>query len=439
MQQRAAGELGGRRVHCQGQNQAVPNRSTRLSGEALVSAAAPPAAASTIAAAAEALSPPPSTASAWREIRGESYYSASIPAPASPVVSPRDLHRSKRQPSSPRALRASVSSPRAASATVRPEASERLQEPVHKDCTDRKLQQQRLAKEAQLRQLEARAQEEVATHEQQRIAMERELQAAQEQRDRSKAHHERLSQQLEELHRENAELRRLRDQQGEDRQRLRASLGELSSRYEGLEAEHKALCDQPIWREHVASSKETQLQIREDELSDQVRRLEQRQQVLNSKEEQLVQMGRAASQLEESEAAAKKQQQEWEQQIERQQTRSEVNKENRRLNELVQEQKSLKICLGGQLERLRLAKSFTTPGQYLKAAKRHEGDGAAQEHAALKKRLSILDVEVAEAHRLNEALRRHMPRFAWEAVAEELRARPPGPPTPLAHGGPKKA
>lgn len=295
-----------------------------------------------------------------------------------------------------------------------------------------------MAAEAQFRQMEALAQEEVAAHEQQRISMERQLQAAQEQRDRSKAHHERLSQQLEELHMESAELRRLRDQQSEDRQHLRASLGELSSRYEGLEAEHKALCDQPIWREHVASSKETQLQIREDDLADQVRRLEQRQQVLNGKEEQLVQMGRAASELEESEAAAKKQQQEWEQQIERQQTRSEVNKENRRLTELVQEQKSLKISLGGQLERVRAAKSFTTPGQYLKAAKRYEGDGAAQEHAALKKRLSTLELEVTQARRLNETLRRHMPRSAWEAVAEELRALPPGPPTPLAHGCPRK-
>lgn len=296
--------------------------------------------------------------------------------------------------------------------------------------------EQAVHNKARLRKLERIAREEAQAHEQQRIALERQLQSAREQRSRCKSHHDRLSRELEELREETDELRQKRDWQNEERQRLRATLSDLSSRHQALEAEHRALLDQPVWREHVASSREAQLQYREDELAEQMRRMEQRQQSLDAREEQLVEMGRAARELGEKEAEFKQKQQEWEQQLERRQQKSEVNKENRRLSEMVQEQKILRSSLEAQLQRVQAAKSFITPGHYLKIARKHEGEKSAQENADLKAKHFGLETEVREVRRFNEVLRKHLPRCAWEAVAQELRALPcPAPRRPKAAQG----
>merc|ERR1712226_1717950 len=100
----------------------------------------------------------------------------------------------------------------------------------------------------------------------------------------------------------------------------------------------------------------------------------------------------------------------------------EVEKENRRLMNAVQEQREGLFKTEGLLRQEQTAVNFPTPGELIKMAKMHETETHAHANADMKLRISGLKLEVVEIRKANEALRKHMPIAALEAVQAEIRA-----------------
>merc|ERR1719253_752667 len=160
-------------------------------------------------------------------------------------------------------------------------------------------------------------------------------------------------------------------------------------------------------------------------------------------------MRHRAADLEQAHAEADQKRAEWEQQrqeieqqLERQrqeldcqaktqqkqQKHADHEKENRSLKQTMQDQKTELFNLESQLHREQCASSYITPGEFLRMAKKHEGELFAHENSALKLRAANLEAEVREVRWHNELMRKPLPRSEWEAVAKELQAQTLPPP-----------
>jgi hypothetical protein len=122
-----------------------------------------------------------------------------------------------------------------------------------------------------------------------------------------------------------------------------------------------------------------------------------------------------------------RQRQEMERQARDSRSKGGDEKETRALRQSVQEQKTAIFELQGQLSREQTLSTFLTPGEYIKMAKREEAELglSAHEISTLKLRLAGLETETKTAKWHNEAMRKHLPTAAHEAVAKELNQREP--------------
>mmetsp|Transcript_56871 Transcript_56871/g.176374 ORF Transcript_56871/g.176374 Transcript_56871/m.176374 type:complete len:136 (-) Transcript_56871:349-756(-) len=113
-----------------------------------------------------------------------------------------------------------------------------------------------------------------------------------------------------------------------------------------------------------------------------------------------------------------------EEQREKQRRHADSDKENRYLKQAVQEQKNMLHDLRSQLHREETRATFLTPGEYIRMAKKQEGDTFAHENAELKMRNFGLDTELKELRWHNEVMRRHLPQSEWDRVVQELVSQP---------------
>merc|ERR1711870_189088 len=111
-------------------------------------------------------------------------------------------------------------------------------------------------------------------------------------------------------------------------------------------------------------------------------------------------------------------------QRERHRRYAEADKENKSLRQTVQEQKKQIFDLESQLQRERTIVNFITPGEYIKLAKKHEGELYAHENAELKRRNSNLKTDVNLVRWHNNVMQKHLPKSVWEVVRKELDAQP---------------
>merc|ERR1711972_354273 len=111
-------------------------------------------------------------------------------------------------------------------------------------------------------------------------------------------------------------------------------------------------------------------------------------------------------------------------QRERHRRYAEADKENKNLRQTVQEQKKQIFDLESQLQRERTIVSFITPGEYIKLAKKQEGELYAHENAELKRKNSNLKTDANLVRWHNKVMQKHLPKSVWEVVRKELDAQP---------------
>merc|ERR1712129_499463 len=98
--------------------------------------------------------------------------------------------------------------------------------------------------------------------------------------------------------------------------------------------------------------------------------------------------------------------------------------ENRSLKITVQEQKGMLFDLESQLHREQTISNFITPGEFIRLAKRQEGELYARDDADLRQKNFGLETEVQQVRWHNEIMKMPLPRSAWEEVAKEVNAQP---------------
>lgn len=184
---------------------------------------------------------------------------------------------------------------------------------------------------------------------------------------------------------------------------------------------------------------EQQLAQRERELADLQSQVNSYQHALAAKEDEVRAAQLEARALAQQRAVLEQQQRELERQLElrtqeieqqaqefREKARklADHDKENKSLKQTVQEQKSILWDLENQLHREQTIANFITPGEYIRLAKKQEGELFAQDNADLKLRNFGLETEVRQVRWHNEVMKKHLPRSAWEEVAREVHAQP---------------
>jgi len=102
----------------------------------------------------------------------------------------------------------------------------------------------------------------------------------------------------------------------------------------------------------------------------------------------------------------------------------ESDKENRSLKATVQEQKGMLFDLESQLHREQTISNFITPGEFIRLAKKQEGELYAHDNADLRLKNFGLETEVQQVRWHNEVMKKHLPRSAWAEVAKEVNAKP---------------
>jgi hypothetical protein len=216
-------------------------------------------------------------------------------------------------------------------------------------------------------------------------------------------------------------------------------LVDMNRRYQALELEHHAFEEQQIRQGQANAVRETSLRQQEQEIVEKERTVALQQQHLAQREKELKDAERVRQDVSQKRADFEQQREEMERQLERQRAELErqiaeqrerhrraadTDKENRAIRQTVQEQKSAIYDLQSTLIREQTVASFITPGEYLKIAKKQEGETLSHENARLKVRLSGLEAEAGQARCQNEALQRLLPPAARGAVAKDLLAQP---------------
>jgi len=288
--------------------------------------------------------------------------------------------------------------------------------------------------------------------------------------DQKRLENDKIREQFERLSLENSQMRERLEMENaaliQEKQELEASLADVNGRFQAANIEHRALQEEALQQvrdisrrdadSRAAASAAAAAQRERRETAQITAQLEARERAVAAKEHELVAMRHRAADLEHAHtemdqqrgemalkrAELEQQRQEMEQQFERQRQEldsqvktqqktakhADHEKENRSLKQTMQDQKTELFNLESQLHREQCASSYITPGEFLRMAKKHEGELFAHENSALKLRAANLEAEVREVRWHNELVRKHLPRSEWEAVAKELQAQTLPPP-----------
>jgi len=225
----------------------------------------------------------------------------------------------------------------------------------------------------------------------------------------------------------------------QEKRGIESHLGDVNGRYQAFALEQRDLQEQNIQQGRALDAREAQARQCEEELAEQAQELSSRQSALASREQWVGEMESMANDLHQKRLDFEQQRQEMEQQLQRQQdelerqTReqrdrhrkyAETDKETKSLRQTVQEQKKQMFDLESQLHREKTVATFLTPGEYIKMAKKQEGELCAHENAELKRRNANLKTDASLVRWHNEVMKKHLPQSVWEAVRKELDAQP---------------
>jgi len=244
-----------------------------------------------------------------------------------------------------------------------------------------------------------------------------------------------VDQQTGELQQRITEASRLQerlDLEAQERRALETRLSAANGQYQTLSMEHRSLQEQVEHKskmhEQKLESLDLNVRLREQQLAELESDVASRQRALVTKEE-----GFAKTELAMQDQQLQREQLVLEQENldkERQEIRDkhrkliESDKENRSLKATVQEQKGMLFDLESQLHREQTISNFITPGEFIRLAKKQEGELYAHDNADLRLKNSGLETEVQQVRWHNEVMKKHLPRSAWAEVAKEVNSRP---------------
>jgi len=268
--------------------------------------------------------------------------------------------------------------------------------------------------------------DEAAAHAEARIELERKLKSSNDLCNKYKARHADLERQIEQQQAESAELRAQLDAKSSDLRRAEERLGEATRSCSETQAMYKELLEGKCQRlqeggqgqERGSGARRAKEKQREQDLGKREQELRVREQALASREL------RATERVSRDLAQQREEAPELERQQREQRGRhSELEKENRWLQQTTHEQKQMIFDLKNQLHRAETTGKYASPGEFFRMIKKQESETSTHANAVLTLRNSNLSTELKELRWHNELLLKHLPPLAREAVAQEITGR----------------
>jgi len=230
-----------------------------------------------------------------------------------------------------------------------------------------------------------------------------------------------IDQQTDQLQQRQMEASRLQghlDLETQERRTLEARLSAANGQYQTLSMEHRSLQEQAEQKDNTHKQKldslDLGMRLKEQQLAQLESDLAEQRRALAAKEEEFVK----------TELAMQDQHLERQQIALDQESLERERQENRSLKVTVQEQKGMLFDLESQLHREQTISNFITPGEFIRLAKRQEGELYARDNADLRQKNFGLETEVQQVRWHNEIMKKHLPRSAWEEVAKAVNAQP---------------
>eukprot|EP00419_Tripos_fusus_P034615 CAMPEP_0172777720 /NCGR_PEP_ID=MMETSP1074-20121228/201542_1 /TAXON_ID=2916 /ORGANISM="Ceratium fusus, Strain PA161109" /LENGTH=735 /DNA_ID=CAMNT_0013614649 /DNA_START=97 /DNA_END=2304 /DNA_ORIENTATION=+ len=244
-----------------------------------------------------------------------------------------------------------------------------------------------------------------------------------------------IDQQTDELQRRIAEATRLQerlDLEAQERRALETRLSTANGHYQTLSMEHRSLQEQVEQKNKMHDQKldslDHSIRLREQQVAELESDVATRQRALIAKEEEFAKTELAMKdQHREKEQLTLDQEnleKECQEMREKQRKLLESDKENRSLKATVQEQKGLLFDLESQLHREQTISNFITPGEFIRLAKKQEGELYAHDNADLRLKNFGLETDVQQVRWHNEVMKKHLPRSAWAEVSKDMNSQP---------------
>jgi len=195
-------------------------------------------------------------------------------------------------------------------------------------------------------------------------------------------------------------------------------LSAANVQHQTLSMEHRSLQEQmersDKMHEQKLESLEVGVRLKEQQLAQLESDVVERQRALIAKEENFAK----------TELAMQGQHQEREQLAFDRENLEKERLENRSLKATVQEQKGMLFDLESQLHREQTISNFITPGEFIRLAKKQEGELYAHDNAARRLKNFGLETEVKQVRWHNEVMKKHLPQSAHAEVAKVVNAKP---------------
>jgi len=282
----------------------------------------------------------------------------------------------------------------------------------------------------QMHLLEQQIQEEAASHAIAQRELERQLSTAGKDLCACSAKVERVATEVERASDERAGIQAHLDSHVQEVHSMEAMKASMHSRLEKLEAKHAELQQRLAQQQQDAIDRESHAERRSKDLTSREQDLELHQQLLEDREAELADIDEVADELHQKKVDFESWRSQQEERLKRQlkdfatpRGQHEMEKENRRLRDAVQEQREGLFKAEGLLRQEETALNFPTPGELIKMAKKHETETHAHAIADMKLRIFGLARELVEINNFNEVLRKNLPVAALEAVETEVRAK----------------
>lgn len=287
--------------------------------------------------------------------------------------------------------------------------------------------------ESQIQQLAQQMRDRVRAQEHAQMELRRRLNLAHDERGGHRANAEQLVVKLQAAAAEQASLRAQLGRQGEETRSLEARLIAMESRLNKLAVKHSALQEKNAKCETDAADREARAERQEQELASREQELHLRQKAVADREAMLIGIDAVALELEQKQASFESWRKGVRQSYGRQlgqfltlQGERELQKENQKLKEVVQEQRDSLFNLESQLRHELVASSFPSPGEFLRMTKKYECECFAHANADMKLHKFGLERSLTETERLNEILLKSLPDKLLETVMQDVRETPVG-------------
>jgi len=240
-----------------------------------------------------------------------------------------------------------------------------------------------------------------------------------------------IDQRTDELQQRTTEVSLLQERldiEAQEKRALETRLSAANGLNQTLSMENRSLQEQVEQNHKTHEQKDLGVRLKEQQLAELESDVAEQQRALIAKEEKFAktELAMQDQDLEREQLALDQENLEKERQEMRDKHRKflESDKENRSLKATVQEQKGMLFDLESQLHREQTISNFITPGEFIRLAKKQEGELYAHDNADLRLKNFGLETEVQQVRWHNEVMKKHLPRSAWAEVAKEVNAKP---------------